>query len=510
MTSEFGGVHANYDPGAWPAPPSDAPLLGPGLTPDSAADWVPSTPYGAWASNQPWLPESSPREYLSPGQEEKLYGTGPGDFQLPLAERLYNRLYNVTGGLLGGATSPGLAATKAQWDNMSMWDRIGAGGAVAGLAAGAGGLIARALRSSPALRQGLASAVKNTLQKYGPGAARQIERTFERGIVASQTAVPPAARNVVSQIAQRTGILGKQSWLGRAAAVTGLATNLGFAGFLGYQAFGPRGSEPAPVAPTNDGANNPGPGSGPGPQPYQPNPASPGAAGARGSPGPTGPAGRAGAAGGTSGGVPTYPLPPDYGSGRSGGSVGGRWPGNGTNLATRGLAGNLINTLRGTKMTMPNLPTLLKAGIPATAAALIGALMLRGATSTSPGERAGLDWTDLGQALGGLIPGTQRFLGEVSQSEARVMTAMGGRAVKSWSTGTATFVMTEDGRVGTERKNGVIRIWRPQRHIVVSRNPRVGTLMRADRRLSRLTRRLRKTVNRGAPRQGRSLRRGKR
>lgn len=58
--------------------------------------------------------------------------------------------------------------------------------------------------------------------------------------------------------------------------------------------------------------------------------------------------------------------------------------------------------------------------------------------------------------------------------------------VKKWWTGTAMFYMLNSGRIATQRRNGVWRIYRPARHVVVSRNPRIHNLLRADARLTRL------------------------
>jgi len=66
--------------------------------------------------------------------------------------------------------------------------------------------------------------------------------------------------------------------------------------------------------------------------------------------------------------------------------------------------------------------------------------------------------------------------------------------VKVWTTGTANFARLVDGRIAVQRKDGTIKVYRPQKHIVIPRNPRVGTLIRADKRLKRLTKGLRKVV----------------
>lgn len=73
----------------------------------------------------------------------------------------------------------------------------------------------------------------------------------------------------------------------------------------------------------------------------------------------------------------------------------------------------------------------------------------------------------------------------------------GTTIVKTWHTGTAAFARLADGRIAVQRKDGTIKTYRPQKHIVIPRNPRVGTLIRADKRLDRLTKGLRKVVRTG-------------
>jgi len=63
-----------------------------------------------------------------------------------------------------------------------------------------------------------------------------------------------------------------------------------------------------------------------------------------------------------------------------------------------------------------------------------------------------------------------------------------GGVAYSWNTGTAEFHRLADGRIAVQRKNGTWKVYRPSKHIVVSRNPRVGTLIRADKRIDRLMR----------------------
>jgi len=73
----------------------------------------------------------------------------------------------------------------------------------------------------------------------------------------------------------------------------------------------------------------------------------------------------------------------------------------------------------------------------------------------------------------------------------------GTTVVKVWNTGTAQFARLLDGRIAVQKKDGTIKVYRPQKHIVIPRNPRVGTLIRADKRLERLTKGLRKVVRSG-------------
>lgn len=59
---------------------------------------------------------------------------------------------------------------------------------------------------------------------------------------------------------------------------------------------------------------------------------------------------------------------------------------------------------------------------------------------------------------------------------------------KSWSTGTAVFYMLTDGRITVQRKNGTWKTYRPQKHIVISRNPRISAIRKLDRAHKRVGR----------------------
>lgn len=135
---------------------------------------------------------------------------------------------------------------------------------------------------------------------------------------------------------------------------------------------------------------------------------------------------------------------------------------------------------------------------------------MRGVSAGGAGD--GFQWGDLGvAALGGLqgflqsgspygaaAGAVQGFLGAVSGGATMGGTVGGVPVVKSWQGG--RMGLTADGRGVALRKNGTVKIFRYQKPIVVTRNPRVGTLLRADKRLTRLTHGLRRTVNRGRPR----------
>jgi len=69
--------------------------------------------------------------------------------------------------------------------------------------------------------------------------------------------------------------------------------------------------------------------------------------------------------------------------------------------------------------------------------------------------------------------------------------------VKTWNTGTAQFARLADGRMAVQKKDGTIKTWRPAKHIVIPRNPRVATLLRAEKRIDRLAKGLRKMVRTG-------------
>lgn len=116
--------------------------------------------------------------------------------------------------------------------------------------------------------------------------------------------------------------------------------------------------------------------------------------------------------------------------------------------------------------------------------------IMRAISALLPGEQLGMGeqlgatgpLAALGQFLGSMLPGIQTGLGEGVPGFAA------GAIAKSWNTGTAQFYMLTDGRICAQRKNGTWKIYRPKKHIVVPSNPRIGTLIRADKRVDRLMR----------------------
>lgn len=88
-----------------------------------------------------------------------------------------------------------------------------------------------------------------------------------------------------------------------------------------------------------------------------------------------------------------------------------------------------------------------------------------------------------GNGGGTFIPGTTIPIGGPGAPEPPA-----SMIAKEWSTGTARFYMLIDGSIVTRRKSGVWKRWRPAHHIVVPRNPRVGTLVSADKRIDKLMR----------------------
>ncbi len=119
-----------------------------------------------------------------------------------------------------------------------------------------------------------------------------------------------------------------------------------------------------------------------------------------------------------------------------------------------------------------------------------GAAILEGIT---PGDIVpGMpNWGNVGGGGGGLslqgninLPISAAFSGGIPS----------GWVAYSWDTGTARFYRLIDGRIAVQKKNGVWKVYRAKKHIVVSSNPRIGTFNRAAKRFDKLEKRLTKKV----------------
>ena len=61
----------------------------------------------------------------------------------------------------------------------------------------------------------------------------------------------------------------------------------------------------------------------------------------------------------------------------------------------------------------------------------------------------------------------------------------GSPVVKSWNTGTAEFYELQNGRIGTVKKNGVIKTWRPYHPVVIPKRWNAKAMRRVERSLKR-------------------------
>lgn len=126
--------------------------------------------------------------------------------------------------------------------------------------------------------------------------------------------------------------------------------------------------------------------------------------------------------------------------------------------------------------------------IPAAGTALAGWVGALPAVATGAIGAAGLG--ALGAWAGGLfggggaavIPGTNIPLGGPFLAEPPA-----AMIAKEWNTGTAQFYQLIDGRIAVySKKKKTWKAYRPAKHIVVSKNPRMGTLLRASSRIDKL------------------------
>lgn len=125
-----------------------------------------------------------------------------------------------------------------------------------------------------------------------------------------------------------------------------------------------------------------------------------------------------------------------------------------------------------------------------------GALVAGAATLGIAGLSGLLDGVDAGAGMGlfGVDWGDIFGLGQGDVAE-----LTGSKVVQSWNTGTAKFYRTQDGKIHTFTKKGVLKSWRPAKHIVVSKNPRMKTMIRANNRLDKLMKGVAKAVSKHLP-----------
>jgi hypothetical protein len=89
------------------------------------------------------------------------------------------------------------------------------------------------------------------------------------------------------------------------------------------------------------------------------------------------------------------------------------------------------------------------------------------------------------------IPGTDVELGGPGLAEPT--------ALRQWVAGGTQFYKLADGRMASYgRASKRWRVWRPQKMLVLSRNPRVKNLLTADKRLHKLMKGMRTAVNRNS------------
>ena len=112
-------------------------------------------------------------------------------------------------------------------------------------------------------------------------------------------------------------------------------------------------------------------------------------------------------------------------------------------------------------------------------------------------QPGGLQWPwQTPEGEGFIAPWTEQVAlpsGLTGQLGAGYPNAFGGVGVAySWTTGTAVFFRLMDGRIAVQKKNGVWKIYRPKKHIVLSTNPRLSQLKKFDRAYSRLNKMVKK------------------
>jgi len=97
---------------------------------------------------------------------------------------------------------------------------------------------------------------------------------------------------------------------------------------------------------------------------------------------------------------------------------------------------------------------------------------------------------NIAQAIAALLPGQQSFLGEMPPGyDPSNLVGTGidpNQIAYSWNTGTAVFYRLTNGKIAVQKKNGTWKVYRPKRHIVIPADPKIGTLLKAHRKVNSL------------------------
>lgn len=94
---------------------------------------------------------------------------------------------------------------------------------------------------------------------------------------------------------------------------------------------------------------------------------------------------------------------------------------------------------------------------------------------------------DAGRGVGGFLPGrsTRALPGAAGEGG-----GPSGTVVNQWNTGTATFYQLQNGKIGTFKRNGVWKEWRPYKPVVVPKKwssrsmARVATALKRQRKVA--------------------------
>ena len=130
-----------------------------------------------------------------------------------------------------------------------------------------------------------------------------------------------------------------------------------------------------------------------------------------------------------------------------------------------------------------------------------------GTTGTGGGDGQQVSNGD-GNGGGGMIPiGTppvpKQYFEQPLYMNVNMRTVV---AVAWWWTGTAMFLQLQNGSIAARRRDGQWRVYRPKKMIVVSNNPRVRTLDRANKKLKDLMAMLPGRTTRSSPKRRRAPR----